>query len=406
METVVGPKVDIARITAVADEGLRIYIEYRDGRTANVTSDVAFEWEVGDVLLVRADENRVELAPPNVWPEEPWVGVVRLKDDEGTVVEVGGRLRVLESGEVEHRVGNTVEGRDREGILRVLSDSPVRQVDFPDVADSEIERFKRPLPKRKLGFKDFGGLAPVVERALELIELPLEHRAALKKIGAKPIKGVLFTGLPGTGKTMLARIIAAEAGASFWEISGPEVFSKWQGQSEEVLRKIFARARQEERSIIFFDEIDSVAAQRDEDANRGSRGVVTQLLTLMDGFSVDDNIVVVATTNRPQDIDVALRRPGRFDWEINFPLPGPEDRVDILAVTARDLKTHGPLPHHRIAAETEGWSAAELAAIWSEAALLAVADGGREVIMAEDYVGGAARVAAQRLRVKAEERLG
>ena len=401
-----GPKVDVARITAISEDRLRIYIEYRGGQTATVTRDVPYEWEVGDVLLVRAEQNRVEPAPPNVWPEEPWVGVVRLKDNAGTVVEIGGRLQVLGSGEIEHRIGNTVEGRDREGILRVLSESPVRQLDLPEVDDSEIQRFKRPPSSRTIGFQDFGGLAEVVERALELIELPLKYRAELAEIGAKPIKGVLFTGEPGTGKTMLARIIAAEAGASFWEISGPEVFSKWQGQSEEVLRKIFALASQEERSIIFFDEIDSVAAQRDEDANKGSRGVVTQLLTLMDGFSVDDDIVVVATTNRPQDIDVALRRPGRFDWEINFPLPGPEDRVDILTVSARDLKTHGPLPHHRIAAETEGWSAAELAAIWSEAALLAVSDGGREVIMAEDYVGGTARVAAQRLRVKAEERLG
>jgi transitional endoplasmic reticulum ATPase len=398
--------VDVARITAVSDDQLRIYIEYRGGQTATVTRDVPYEWEVGDILLVRAEQNRVELAPPGVWPEEPWVGVVRLKDEEGSVVEIGGRLQVLEAGEVEHRIGNTVEGRDREGILRVLSDSPVRQLDLPEVDDAEIRRFKRPASGRKIGFEDFGGLSEVVERALELIELPLKYRGALEKIGARPIKGVLFTGDPGTGKTMLARIIAAEAGASFWEISGPEVFSKWQGQSEEVLRKIFALAAKEDRSIIFFDEIDSVAAQRDEDANMGSRGVVTQLLTLMDGFSVGTNVVVVATTNRPQDIDVALRRPGRFDWEINFPLPGPTDRLDILTVSARKLKTHGPLPHEQIAAETEGWSAAELAAIWSEAALLAVSDGGREVIMAEDYVGGTARVAAQRLRVKAEERPG
>jgi len=404
METQVGPKVDVARITAITEDGLRIYLQYRNGQTADVTRDVPFEWEVGDVLLVKASENFVELAPPDVWPEDAWVGVVRLTDEEISVIEVGGRLHVLERGVVDHKVGNTVEGRDPDGILRVLSDTPIRQLDLPDVDDAEIERFRRPPPKRKLSFDDFGGLTAVVERALELIELPLKYRAALAKIGAKPIKGVLFTGLPGTGKTMLARIIAAEAGASFWEISGPEIFSKWQGQSEEVLRKIFARASKEERSIIFFDEIDSVAAQRADDGNKASRGVVTQLLTLMDGFSVNDNVVVVATTNRPQDIDLALRRPGRFDWEINFPLPGPEDRADILTVSARDLKTHGPLPHRRIAEETEGWSAADLAAIWSEAALLAVADGGREVIMAEDYVGGAARVAAQRQRVRAEGR--
>ena len=224
--------------------------------------------------------------------------------------------------------------------------------------------------------------------------LPLEKHDALARIGARPIKGVLFTGDPGTGKTLLARIIASRADAFFYEISGPEVFSKWYGETEELLRRIFEDAAGRPRSIIFFDEIDSVAAQRDE-SHEASRRVVAQLLTLMDGFRPEQNVVVVAATNRPQDIDRALLRPGRFDWKIHFPLPGLDDREAILRVAARPLARHGELPFGQIAVRTEGWSAADLALILSEAALLAVADS-RDVMIAEDMLGGHARVAAGR----------
>ena len=194
---------------------------------------------------------------------------------------------------------------------------------------------------------------------------------------------------------MLGRIIAARANAVFYEISGPEIFSKWYGQSEEMLRKLFDDAAKQERAIIFFDEIDSVAAQRDEDAPEASKRVVAQLLTLMDGFQPEHNVMVIATTNRPQDIDIALQRPGRFDWVIHFPLPNRSDREAILQVAARNLTTVGSLPHSYVAERTEGWSAAELTAIWTEAALLAVADD-RAVLMTEDYLGGLERVMAQR----------
>ena len=119
----------------------------------------------------------------------------------------------------------------------------------------------------------------------------------------------------------------------------PEIFSKWYGQSEELIRKLFEAARKEEKAIIFFDEIDSVAAQRGNESHEASKRVVAQLLTLMDGFKPETNVVVIAATNRPQDLDVALRRPGRFDWEIEFPYPGESDREDILAKTARRLRT-------------------------------------------------------------------
>lgn|GEM_PF-283349 len=397
MDAKVGIRGDVARVSRVTENPARIYLEYPNGNQATVDGAEPLSWPVGTVVLVNAQEDYIEQAPDDLWPEERWVGVVRLRRDDVTVVDASGRLRLIETNDVQYRVGNTIEGRDSLGIVRVLDEKPIRYLDVPGVDDAVVESF-RATSSGSESFEDFGGLAQIVTRARELIELPLEHHEALSQIGARPIKGVLFTGPPGTGKTMLARIIANQAGAEFYEISGPEVFSKWYGESEELLRRIFKHASAQSRSIIFFDEIDSVAGQRAGDAHEASRRVVAQLLTLMDGFEHDQNVVVIAATNRPQDIDVALRRPGRFDWEIDFPLPARIDREQILAVTAAKLKTHGPLPHELIAGKTDAWSAAELAAIWSEAALLAVADG-RSEIMAEDYVGGYTRVAAQRQRI-------
>jgi transitional endoplasmic reticulum ATPase len=392
-----GPPAQVARVRALSEDRLRVYLEFRSGLSGTGDSDVPYELTVGSVVLVRPDEGELEPAPDAVWPEEPWIGVVRLRLADITAVDVGGRLLRIATNAVEYRVGNTVEGRDSQGVVRVLSEKPIRVLDLPGLDDDVVASFRHEPGASKLSFDDFGGLPDIVKRAQELIELPLEKHEALAKIGARPIKGVLLTGPPGTGKTLLARIIASRAGATFYEISGPEVFSKWYGESEELLRRIFEDAAGQPRSIIFFDEIDSVAAQRDSEGHEVSRRVVAQLLTLMDGFTADQNVVVVATTNRPQDIDRALRRPGRFDWEIDFPSPGIDDREAILRVVARPLALHGELPYHQLAERTETWTAAELAAIFSEAALLAVADN-REVLVAEDVLGGHARVAGGRAR--------
>ena len=299
---------------------------------------------------------------------------------------------------MEYDVGNTVEAGEVQGVVRVLSNTPISLIDLPSLDDSVTDQFLwQPTDGRELDFDDFGGLKEVVERAHKLIEVPLQNREAFSEIGARPIKGVLFTGEPGTGKTMLAQIIAYQSEAKFYKISGPEIFSKWVGQSEELLRKLFDKAADREKAIIFFDEIDSVAAQRDDESHESATRVVAQLLTLMDGFLSNANVVVIAATNRPQDLDVALRRPGRFDWEIHFPYPDRSDREDILTKSARRLQTTGTLPHGNVASRTEGWSGAELTAIWSEAALLAVEDGRRE-IYEEDYIGGFERVSRYRNR--------
>jgi transitional endoplasmic reticulum ATPase len=389
----------VARVRAISSDGRHLYLELRNGQVATVTAAEHFDIDVGTVVLVRAADNHLEPAPAGLWPEETWVGVVRLRLDDVTVVDSSGRLRLVptKSG-AEFTERNTVEVSDASGIVRVLSPDPIRFLDIPAIDDAVIARFRTDLAATEAAsYDDFGGLQAVVARAQELIELPLQHHEKLARIGARPIKGVLFTGQPGTGKTMLARIIAARANAPFYEISGPEVFSKWYGESEELLRKLFADAATHERAIIFFDEIDSVASRRSDEAHEVSRRVVAQLLTLMDGFTAKQNVIVIATTNRPQDIDVALRRPGRFDWEVIFPLPDLDDRVAILETTARRINIRGALPHWFVAYQTNGWSGAELAAIWSEAALLAVADD-RDVIVAEDYLGGYERVADERRR--------
>jgi transitional endoplasmic reticulum ATPase len=390
------PAATLARVRRVHSDGA-VYVEFRNGLFATITGGEIPELTAGDLIFIRSDNNSIDLAPSDLWPEELWVGVIRLMRDDVTILaDPNGRLRQLPTPkDMSLREGNTVEATDTK-IIRVLAEEPIKYLDLPVVDESTIKRFKTTVDSN-LSFEDFGGLQEVVNRARELIEIPLLRKDELVKIGARAVKGVLFTGAPGTGKTMLARIIASSTDAQFYEISGPEIFSKWYGQSEEVLRKLFDDAAKQERAIIFFDEIDSVAGQRDDESHEASRRVVAQLLTLMDGFTPNDNVIVIAATNRPQDIDVALRRPGRFDWEVHFPSPDKFDREDILRKTSRNKAISEPLPYAFIAHSTEGWSAAELAAIWSEAALLAVKDG-RAVIVAEDCIGGFERVSAQRQR--------
>ena len=390
MSIQIGSTGQLAKVTAVSEDGGRVHFDLRSGFSGWL-DQVDLEYEIGDVLLLVNEDGRqrAEKLPSSAWPDQLWVGVVRIKSEDITVITAGGQNRpVLTKTDVEYDVGNTVEAGDVQGVVRVLSKTPINLIDLPSLDEGVLDEFLwKPSDGTELGFDDFGGLQEVVARARELIEVPLQNHEALSEIGARPIKGVLFTGKPGTGKTLLAQIIAHQSGAEFYRISGPEIFSKWVGQSEELLRKLFDRAADSDKAIIFFDEIDSVAAQRDDASHESSTRVVAQLLTLMDGFSSKANVVVIAATNRPQDLDVALLRPGRFDWKIHFPYPNQSDREDILFKTARRLQTRDPLPHRDIAAKTEGWSAAELAAILTEAALLAVEDGRRR-IDEEDYIGG------------------
>lgn len=396
---------DLARVRWLSEDRLRMMLACQGSKTATISTSQPIEFSVGDWILVDEDGSRIWPIDEAAWPRDTNVAVIKLLGEDLVIMEVGSEQKIVEVAQtVDFEAGNTVEVDADGKVLRVLSADPIRYLDSHTVSDAVVKTF-RTGAKESNGpsFDDFGGYPEVISRARELIETPLEHHEKLARIGARPIKGVLFTGQPGTGKTLLARIIAARSGATFYEVSGPEIFSKWYGQSEELLRRIFEDAAVHGPAIIFFDEIDSVAGQRDEDAHEASKRVVAQLLTLMDGFTAEQNVVVIAATNRPNDIDVALRRPGRFDWEIDFPLPTDSDRLAILETSSRKLTTRGNLPHMYIAENTPNWSGAELAAVWTEAALLAVRDN-RDVILEEDYVGGWQRVASQKLRLNAEHK--
>ncbi|MFF1830737.1 ATP-binding protein [Paenarthrobacter sp. NPDC058040] len=389
----------LVRIRAIIDDPHGAVIEYENGLTGKISTKEPLPYKSGSILLVSG--NQASLVPESAWSESTSIAVVRrILDDDRVLIDASGNLKVVAT-RVSVTPGNTVEFAPFSGITKVLSEDPIRTQDtlFGDDAGS---KYRLPTGDSSLSFAKFGGYKHVVERAKLLIETQLNDKERLESIGARPIKGVLLTGPPGTGKTYLARIIAKESDAAFYLISGPAVLSKYVGDSEDTLRSIFEDASRQEKAIIFFDEIDSLASRRSSSSHEHSKQLVAQLLTLLDGFDKSGgNIVVIATTNRVDDIDEALQRPGRFDWEIEFGLPTLEDRREILRVGAEDLRTADNLPLEEVALLTEGWSAARLSSLWSESALLSAADM-RSRITSEDFVIGYDRVASRPVRTAKE----
>jgi len=204
----------------------------------------------------------------------------------------------------------------------------------------------------------------------EAVELPITHPEVFKKLNIRPHKGILFYGPPGTGKTLLARAVAHESGAHFIAVSGPEILNKYWGQSEARLRSIFSEARARSPAIVLFDEIDSFASSRDMMSESFEATLVSQLLSLMDGMSELGRVCVIATTNRPSALDSALRRPGRFDHEIEIGLPDAEARLHILGIHAKGMPTAPALDLNQIAQHTGSYSGADLEALCREAALV------------------------------------
>ena len=387
----------LVRVTSVSIEARKIFFQLPNGNHGSVINLPNLE-EIrrGAVLILNGDD--WDLAPADTWPEPNSISVVRRVLSDGTVlVDDGIGLKPIHNdGLVEVAPDNTVEYNVVNGIVRVVASTPLRGSLGREPESEDIERTYR-LSGGGLGngFSDFGGYPEVKARAQELIETQLERKKNLDKIKARPVKGVLFTGPPGTGKTHLARIIARESGAEFYLVSGPEIVSQWVGSSEDTLRRIFEAAANSKakRTIVFFDEIDSIAERRGNDSHEASRRLVAQLLTLMDGFEDNNqNLVVIAATNRAEALDPALLRPGRFDWEIEFGVPDLSDRLEILRVLAGKLTTRGELPLEDLAVLTEGWSPADLTAIWTEAALVAAGDD-RAAIAAEDVALAYERVA-------------
>jgi len=223
-------------------------------------------------------------------------------------------------------------------------------------------------------YEDIGGLKEELQKVREMIELPLKHAELFERLGIDPPKGVLLYGPPGTGKTLIAKAVANEAGANFYSIQGPEIMSKYYGQSEERLREKFEEAQKNAPSILFIDELDSIAPKREEVTGEVERRVVAQLLTLMDGLSGRGQVIVIGATNRDEAIDPALRRPGRFDREIEIGVPDRNGRKEVLQIHTRGMPIEGDdtVRDHllsELANLTHGFVGADLAALAREAAM-------------------------------------
>ncbi|MCD6484465.1 MAG: CDC48 family AAA ATPase [Candidatus Odinarchaeota archaeon] len=259
----------------------------------------------------------------------------------------------------------------RLSVVETVPDKPVRIMATTQltILPSVAVAIKTP---QKVRYEDIGGLRDVIDRIREMIELPLKHPELFYHLGIEPPKGILLYGPPGSGKTLLAKAVANEAGANFFTINGPEIISKYYGESEERLRELFRKARDEAPSIIFIDELDALAPRRADLAGEVERRIVAQLLALMDGLESRGNVVIIGATNRIDAIDPALRRPGRFDREIEISPPNKDARKEILQIHTRSMPLAGDVNLEELAEITHGFVGADLAALCKEAAMHAL----------------------------------
>jgi transitional endoplasmic reticulum ATPase len=328
-----------------------------DGLTRN-NAGVA----IGDTVMVRKIKalpaDRVILAPlENIPPiDERYItdaleGIPLTKGDNVMVPYFGGRL-----------------------TFQVIAISPIADAVIVNqrtlIQISEKGEALRGVPH--ITYEDIGGLKEEIQKIREMVELPLRHPELFERLGIEPPKGVLLYGPPGTGKTLLAKAVANETNAHFISISGPEIMSKFYGESEARLREIFKEAREKAPSIIFIDEIDSIAPKREEVTGEVERRVVSQLLSLMDGLEARGKVVVIAATNRPNAVDPALRRPGRFDREIEIKVPDKKGRLEILQIHTRHMPLEDDVDLKKMAAVTHGYVGADLEYLCKEAAMKAL----------------------------------
>jgi len=233
---------------------------------------------------------------------------------------------------------------------------------------SETDIDKKP----RVTYEEIGGLKEQIKRLREIVELPLRHPEVIARLGIEPHSGILMYGSPGCGKTLIAKALAAESEANFYIINGPEIVNKYYGETEARLRDIFKEARDSAPSVIFIDEIDAIAPKREEAFGDVEKRVVAQLLSLMDGMSERGNVIVLGATNRPESIDPALRRPGRFDREIEIGVPNVEGRLEILQIHTRGMPLAEDIDLRQLASELHGYTGADIKALCREAAMKAL----------------------------------
>ncbi|UTF52701.1 CDC48 family AAA ATPase [Natronosalvus rutilus] len=253
---------------------------------------------------------------------------------------------------------------DPEGVVLITEDTDV------ELREEPISGFEK--TGGGITYEDIGGLQNEIQRVREMVELPMKHPQIFKKLGIEPPQGVLLHGPPGTGKTLLAKAVANETSASFFSIAGPEIISKYYGESEQQLREIFEDASEESPAIIFIDELDSIAPKREDVTGEVERRVVAQLLTMMDGLEARGQVIVIAATNRVDSVDPALRRPGRFDREIEIGVPDEVGREEILQIHTRGMPLSDDVNLSHLADETHGFVGADIESLTKESAMKAL----------------------------------
>src|SRR5512136_1785704 len=291
--------------------------------------------------------------------DEDFTNFVRNRLMERTLVE-GDTTLVMMLG---HAIPFTVTKTRPHGIVRI-------------VPQTALQILSEPAPEAKglprTTYEDIGGLHEEIQRIREMVELPLRHPEIFQRLGIEPPKGVLLHGPPGCGKTLLARAVANESEANFYSINGPEIMSKFYGESEARLREIFQQAQQNAPSIIFIDELDAIAPKREEVTGEVERRVVAQLLALMDGLSGRGHVIVIGATNRPGALDPALRRPGRFDREVEIGVPDKQGRNEILQIHTRGMPVTQDFDLKKLSDMTHGYTGADLASLARETAMKAL----------------------------------
>jgi transitional endoplasmic reticulum ATPase len=317
---------------------------------------------INEYVIVRAAKVKpalsITLAPVDMRlnVDEDFTNFVKNRLMERTLVE-GDTTLVMMLG---HAIPFTTTKTRPHGIVKVT-------------AETKLTILNEPAPEGKglprTTYEDVGGLHEEIQRVREMVELPLRHPELFQRLGIEPPKGVLLHGPPGCGKTLLARAVANESEANFFSINGPEIMSKFYGESEARLREIFQQAQQNAPSIIFIDELDAIAPKREEVTGEVERRVVAQLLALMDGLSGRGNVIVIGATNRPSALDPALRRPGRFDREIEIGVPDKQGRYEIIQIHTRGMPLAEDVDLKKLSEITHGYTGADLSALGRETAM-------------------------------------
>jgi transitional endoplasmic reticulum ATPase len=331
---------------------------------------------IGDRVKIRkakySDALRIILAPPSgsqMQYGEEAADLIRRQTIKRPIVS-GDILPIMSSGSHPfvgrmEAVPLVVTGTEPAGVVVICERTEIVLLEKPAKGVSSVKA-------TGTTYENVGGLRDEVQRVREMIELPMKHPEVFQKLGIEPPKGVLLHGPPGTGKTLIAKAVANESGANFLSIAGPEIMSKYYGESEQRLREIFEDAQKAAPSIVFIDEIDSIAPKRGEVTGEVERRVVAQLLAMMDGLKERGQVVVIGATNRVEAIDPALRRPGRFDREIEIGVPDRAGRVEILQIHVRNMPIAEDVNLEGLADRTHGFVGADINALCKEAAMRAL----------------------------------